>query len=131
MILLDLSSIRLLRLSLSNNIEVYKEPVPPTKEIPHHAIKFGTGEENRIVHESLYWNKLFMFISVRLGRYVLKFFFSATYTFIGGLGATFYVSYFNTSIMFIIMLIFLAKVYNEPSNDENPLGEFTSIGVFP
>ena len=33
--------------------------------------------------------------------------------------------------MFIIMLIFLAKVYNEPSNDENPLGKFTSIRVFP
>ena len=72
-----------------------------------------------------------MLISVRYGRYVFKFFFSATYTFIGGLGATFYVSYFNTSIMFIIMLIFLAKVYNEPSNDENPLGKFISIRVFP
>ena len=61
------------------------------------------------------------------GYICFKFLFSATYTFIGGLGATFYVSYFNTSIMFMIMLIFLAKVYNEPSNDENPLGEFTSF----
>ena len=45
-----------------------------------------------------------------------------TYTFIGGLGATFYVSYFNTSIIFIIMLIFLVKVYHDPGNDDNPLG---------
>ena len=33
-----------------------------------------------------------------------------TYTFIGGLGATFYVSYFNTAIIYIIMMLFLAKV---------------------
>ncbi len=49
---------------------------------------------------------------------------SATYTFIGGLGATFYVSYFNTTIMFTIILTFLAKVYNEPNNSNNPLGEY-------
>ena len=32
---------------ISNNIEVYEEPVPRTKKIPHRAIKFKAGEENR------------------------------------------------------------------------------------
>lgn len=38
------------------------------------------------------------------------------YTFIGGLGATFYVSYFNTAIIFGIMLVFLVKVYGGQSD---------------
>lgn len=45
-----------------------------------------------------------------------------TYTFIGGLGATFYVSYFNTFLIYVIMLVFLIKVYFDPSTG-NPLGE--------
>ena len=52
-----------------------------------------------------------------------------TYTAIGGLGATFYVSYFNTSIIYIIMLMFLVKVYHDPDNDTNPLGECTMTHV--
>ncbi|CAG2203390.1 unnamed protein product [Mytilus edulis] len=44
-----------------------------------------------------------------------------TYTFIGGLGATFYVSYFNTALIYIIMLIIMQKVYNDPDNSSNPL----------
>ncbi len=44
-----------------------------------------------------------------------------TYTFIGALGATFYVSYFNTSIIFTIMLVFLVKVYHSDDN-RSPLG---------
>ena len=35
--------------TISNNIEVYDDPVPRTKEITHHAVKFEAGEENRIV----------------------------------------------------------------------------------
>ncbi|XP_041377330.1 urea-proton symporter DUR3-like [Gigantopelta aegis] len=49
------------------------------------------------------------------------------YTFIGGLGATFYVSYFNTAIIYTVMLIFLLKVYGEPNNPDNPLGSITKI----
>ena len=49
-----------------------------------------------------------------------------TYTYIGCLGATFYVSYFNTSIIFIIMLVFLVKVYHDDS-DSNPLGKKAQI----
>ena len=45
-----------------------------------------------------------------------------TYTFIGCLGATFYVSYFNTTIIFSIILVFLVKVYHDDS-EENPLGK--------
>ncbi|XP_006823327.1 uncharacterized protein LOC100367327 [Saccoglossus kowalevskii] len=44
------------------------------------------------------------------------------YTFVGGLGATFYVSYFNTTLIFIIILIFVMKIYNEPDVEDNPLG---------
>ena len=39
------------------------------------------------------------------------------YTFIGGLGATFYVSYFNSGIIFICMLIVLATVHSNDSTD--------------
>ena len=53
----------------------------------------------------------------------------ATYTFIGGLGATFYVSYFNTAFIFVIMIIFLTKVYNEPNNEDNPLGTVSCFNL--
>ena len=43
------------------------------------------------------------------------------YTLIGGLGATFYVSYFNTAIIYVMLLIFVMKVYNDDS-DNNTLG---------
>ena len=46
-----------------------------------------------------------------------------TYTFIGGLGATFYVSYFNTGIIYITMIVFIVKVYHDPDNADNPIGE--------
>ena len=35
------------------NTEVSEEPVSRTKKIPQRSVKFGAGEENRIVHESL------------------------------------------------------------------------------
>ncbi|BFZ23564.1 hypothetical protein BsWGS_26603 [Bradybaena similaris] len=35
------------------------------------------------------------------------------YTFIGGLGATFYVSYFTTVLLYVMILIFLFKVYED------------------
>ena len=40
--------------TILNNIEIYGEPVPRTKEIPHYAVKFDADEENRIVFESLF-----------------------------------------------------------------------------
>lgn len=44
------------------------------------------------------------------------------YTFIGGLGATFYVSYVNTAVIYIIMIVFITKVY--ANNDvDNELGK--------
>ena len=46
-----------------------------------------------------------------------------TYTYIGGLGATFYVSYLNTNVMFVIIIVFLMKVYNDSDSQDNPLGE--------
>ncbi|KAL4238792.1 hypothetical protein ACF0H5_003499 [Mactra antiquata] len=44
-----------------------------------------------------------------------------TYTVIGGLGATFYVSFFNTAMIMIMMLVFVIYVYDSDSID-NPLG---------
>ena len=38
-----------LLLTISNSIEVYQEPKPQTKKIPHCAVKFRAGEKNRIV----------------------------------------------------------------------------------
>ncbi|XP_033764344.1 urea-proton symporter DUR3-like [Pecten maximus] len=49
------------------------------------------------------------------------------YTLIGGLGATVYVSYFNTSIIYIIMVIFIMKIYNDPDSEDNPLGSIDRI----
>ena len=39
--------------TISNNIEVYEEPVPRTKKIIHYIVKSGADEENGIVCESL------------------------------------------------------------------------------
>ncbi|XP_071942432.1 uncharacterized protein [Antedon mediterranea] len=50
-----------------------------------------------------------------------------SYTFIGGLGATFYMSYFNTGIIFIGLLVFLSKVYVSASDPEFPLGSVDSV----
>ena len=40
--------------TISNNAEVYEEPVTRTKKPSHDVIKFEAGEENRIVYENLY-----------------------------------------------------------------------------
>ena len=44
--------------TILNNIKVYEEPVPRTKKIAHHAVKFEAGGENRIVYESFTGLKL-------------------------------------------------------------------------
>ncbi|XP_013388214.1 urea-proton symporter DUR3 [Lingula anatina] len=45
------------------------------------------------------------------------------YTLIGGLGATFYVSYFNTTLIFSLVLILVVEVYYNPyGNEKNPIG---------
>ena len=41
--------------TISNSTEVYEEPVTRTEKIPHYAVTFEAGEENKIVYESLYW----------------------------------------------------------------------------
>jgi Na+(H+)/acetate symporter ActP len=48
-----------------------------------------------------------------------------TYTYVGGLGATFYVSFFNTAIIMLMMVVFVIRVYDDSGNDNsNPLGRF-------
>ena len=42
-------------LHISNSIEVFKEPVPRTKKIPHCPGKFEVREEWRMKNGSLYW----------------------------------------------------------------------------
>ena len=44
--------------TISNNIEVYEGPVSRTKKIPHCAVKFEAGKENRIDTKFLYWISL-------------------------------------------------------------------------
>jgi len=53
------------------------------------------------------------------------------YTLIGGLGATFYVSYFNTALIFILILMLVVEVFYNPfNNPENPFGSSESVFDF-
>merc|ERR1712088_1038846 len=53
------------------------------------------------------------------------------YTLIGGLGATFYVSYFNTALIFVLILMLVIEVFYNPSNNpENPFGDSKSVFDF-
>lgn len=53
------------------------------------------------------------------------------YTLIGGLGATFYVSYFNTALIFVLILMLVIEVFYNPfSNPENPFGDSKSVFDF-
>ena len=36
------------------------------------------------------------------------------YTLIGGLGATFYLSYFNTALIFVLVMVLACQIYNPP-----------------
>merc|ERR1711963_349342 len=50
------------------------------------------------------------------------------YTLIGGLGATFYVSYFNTALIFVLILMLVIEVFYNPSNNpENPFGSSEAV----
>merc|ERR1740128_557828 len=53
------------------------------------------------------------------------------YTLIGGLGATFYVSYFNTALIFVLILMLVVEVFYNPfDNPENPFGDSKSVFDF-
>merc|ERR1712106_56893 len=53
------------------------------------------------------------------------------YTLIGGLGATFYVSYFNTALIFVLILMLVVEVFYNPfDNPENPFGSSESVFDF-
>ncbi|XP_059096801.1 uncharacterized protein LOC131891278 isoform X2 [Tigriopus californicus] len=53
------------------------------------------------------------------------------YTLIGGLGATFYVSYFNTAMIFVLIIMLIVEVfYNPGNNPENPFGNSEAVFDF-
>jgi len=53
------------------------------------------------------------------------------YTLIGGLGATFYVSYFNTALIFVLILMLVVEVFYNPfQNPENPFGSSEKVYDF-
>jgi len=53
------------------------------------------------------------------------------YTLIGGLGATFYVSYFNTALIFVLILMLVVEVFYNPfGNPENPFGSSQAVYDF-
>ncbi|CAG5131507.1 unnamed protein product [Candidula unifasciata] len=52
------------------------------------------------------------------------------YTFIGGLGATFYVSYFTTVMLYVIILIFIFNVYEDYGDSSNVLGSADKLFDF-
>ena len=50
------------------------------------------------------------------------------YTFIGGLGATFYVSYFNTTLIFVLVIMLVVEVFYNPfDNKDNPFGSSSAV----
>uniref|UniRef100_A0A0K2TLS5 Urea-proton symporter DUR3 n=1 Tax=Lepeophtheirus salmonis TaxID=72036 RepID=A0A0K2TLS5_LEPSM len=50
------------------------------------------------------------------------------YTLIGGLGATFYVSYFNTMLIFVLIIMLVVEVfYNPYDNPNNPFGSAAAV----
>ena len=51
------------------------------------------------------------------------------YPLIGGLGATFYVSYFNTAITFAIILVFTGKLLHDQDNNLNGKGRVIYYGL--
>ena len=53
------------------------------------------------------------------------------YTLIGGFGATFYVSYFNTALIFVLIMMLVVEVFYNPfNNPENPFGSSESVLEF-
>merc|ERR1712209_331811 len=53
------------------------------------------------------------------------------YTLIGGLGATFYVSYFNTALIFFLIILLMVEVFFNPfEHVANPFGSSKSIFEF-
>merc|ERR1719192_471878 len=53
------------------------------------------------------------------------------YTLIGGLGATFYVSYFNTALIFLLIIMLMVEVFYNPfGHENNPFGDSESIFEF-
>jgi len=53
------------------------------------------------------------------------------YTLIGGLGATFYVSYFNTALIFLLIIMLMVEVFFNPfGHVENPFGSSEAIFEF-
>jgi len=53
------------------------------------------------------------------------------YTLIGGLGATFYVSYFNTALIFMLIIMLMVEVFYNPfGHENNPFGDSESIFEF-
>merc|ERR1711923_190280 len=53
------------------------------------------------------------------------------YTLIGGLGATFYVSYFNTALIFVLILMLVIEVFYNPfDNPDNPFGSSKRVYEF-
>nr|WGU51207.1 DUR3-like urea transporter subtype A2 [Theodoxus fluviatilis] len=50
-----------------------------------------------------------------------------SYSFIGGLGTTFYVSYFNTALTFVCLITFIVKIFYVNDNSEGIMGNMTAI----
>lgn len=48
----------------------------------------------------------------------------------GGLSAAFYVSYFSTGAIMIMMMTFLVKIFFDSSESDNPLGKVLESSLF-
>ena len=45
-----------------------------------------------------------------------------SYSLIGGLGTTFYVSYFNACLVFILLIVFVVKIWHSTDDDHETIG---------
>lgn len=50
-----------------------------------------------------------------------------SYSFVGGLGTTFYVSYFNACLVFILLIIFVVRIFYVSDNADQGLGSVQKV----
>lgn len=50
-----------------------------------------------------------------------------SYSLIGGLGTTFYVSYFNACLVFVLLIVFVVKIWHNTDEEYSAIGDVESM----
>ena len=86
---------------------------PDSDDVPHYrwhsCLEQVSGRENLFSYFNLLLSSLVADLSPELAAMLLASVIGG-YTLIGGLGATFYVSYFNTALIFVLILMLVVEV---------------------